>query len=138
MVGINHVGHCVRDLDIARRFYVELFGFRVRNELTVPDGAASKLLRIPEPVGLHAVYLELDGVVVELLGFDRRGNAAARDRDVTEPGLTHLSFTVEDLAETCRRVTELGGQVLGDTNVMGVAVMIRDPDGQLLELLAGT
>jgi lactoylglutathione lyase len=132
---VNHVGLCVADLAVAQRFYVELFGFRVRNEMAVPDGPASQLLRVPEPVGLHAVYLELDGFVLELLHFDRPGNAPARDRDLTEPGLTHLSFGVDDLADACRQVAELGGEVLDDTNVGGLAVMVRDPDGQLLELL---
>jgi catechol 2,3-dioxygenase-like lactoylglutathione lyase family enzyme len=132
---VNHVGLCVRDLTVARRFYVELFGFRVRNEMTVPDAPASKLLGVPEPVGLHATYLELDGFVLELLHFDRTGNAPLRSRDLTEPGLTHLSFGVADLDAACRRAEDLGGEVLADTNVGGMAVMIRDPDGQLLELL---
>lgn len=131
----NHLGHSVRDLDASRRFYTELFGFTVRNELTVPDDVAAKLLRVAPPVGLSAVYLELDGFVLELLHFDRSGNAPARERDLTEPGLTHLSFCVDDVADACRRVTELGGEVLADTAIGGFAVMIRDPDGQLLELL---
>lgn len=54
---------------------------------------------------------------------------------LTETGLTHLSISVEDLAASCRRVAELGGQVLADTDMDGRAIMVRDPDGQLLELL---
>ena len=54
---------------------------------------------------------------------------------MNEPGLTHLSLTTDDLPGTLAVVAELGGEVLDDTDV-GVAVMVRDPDGQLLELLA--
>ena len=32
------------------------------------------------------------------------------------------------------RVAEFGGEVLADTNI-GVGAFVRDPDGQLLELL---
>jgi hypothetical protein len=32
-------------------------------------------------------------------------------------------------------VADLGGEVLADTDLGGIAVMIRDPDGQLIELL---
>jgi hypothetical protein len=32
-------------------------------------------------------------------------------------------------------VAEHGGEVLEDTEIRGMAVMVRDPDGQLLELL---
>jgi predicted enzyme related to lactoylglutathione lyase len=51
-----------------------------------------------------------------------------------EPGLTHLSFTVEDLPAALEAVRDHGGQVLDGTDI-GLAVMARDPDGQLLELL---
>lgn len=137
MTVVNHVGLCVTDLDRARRFYEQVFGFAPRNELTVPDAPASRLLGVPEPVGLTAVYLVRDGFVLELLHFERDGNDPRRARSFTEPGLTHLSFTVPDLPAALAAVSAAGGAVLGDTDVGGRAVMVRDPDGQLLELLAG-
>jgi len=133
---VNHIGHCVADVGRARRFYEEVFGFRMTRELSVPDGPASTLLRVPPPVGLTATYLELGGTVLELLHFDRPADAERHERVFTEPGLTHLSFSVDDVAATCASVTEHGGTVLADTDIGGLAVMVRDPDGQLLELLA--
>jgi predicted enzyme related to lactoylglutathione lyase len=41
---------------------------------------------------------------------------------------------VDDVAAAGALVTEHGGEVLDDTDV-GVAVMVRDPDGQLIELV---
>jgi lactoylglutathione lyase len=131
----NHVGHCVTDLGVSRRFYEEALGFVHQRDLPVPDEAASRLLQVPPPVGLTAVYLELDGFTLELIHFDREGNAPQRDRSFTEPGLTHLSISVDDVAATCAKVRELGGTVLEDTDVGGLAIMVRDPDGQLVELL---
>ena len=86
-----------------------MFGFRVVRELPVPDGPASTLLRVSPPVGLTALYLELGGSILELLHFDRPGSPSAEERPFTEPGLTHLSFTVDDVAATCALVAELGG-----------------------------
>jgi catechol 2,3-dioxygenase-like lactoylglutathione lyase family enzyme len=86
-------------------------------------------------VHLTAAYLERDGFVLELLHFARDGNEPRRDRSFTEPGLTHISFSVDDIAATCAKVAGLGGEVLADTDVGGQAIMVRDPDGQLLELL---
>ena len=136
MAIVNHVGLCVTDLDRSRRFYVEVLGFEPVREVRVPDDFTSDLLRVERPVGLTASYLRRDGVVLELLHFDRPDNPPARDRPFPEPGLTHLSFTVDDLAAARAVVVEHGGEVLGDTEVAGLAVMIRDPDGQMLELLA--
>ena len=132
---VNHVGLCVGDVDRSRRFYEEAFGFVFQRQLSVPDEMASKLLRVPAPVGLTAVYLERPGFVLELLHFAAWPAAAAQERPLTETGLTHLSISVEDLAASCRRVAELGGQVLAETDMDGRAIMVRDPDGQLLELL---
>jgi catechol 2,3-dioxygenase-like lactoylglutathione lyase family enzyme len=134
---VNHVGLCVTDLDRSRRFYEEAFGFAHRNDLRVPDATGSRLLRVPEPVGLTAVYLVRDGFVLELLHFGRDANAPGRNRSFTEPGLTHLSFTVADVAATCARVVELGGEVLAETDMGGRAILVRDPDGQVLELMPG-
>ncbi|MCB1041015.1 MAG: VOC family protein, partial [Acidimicrobiales bacterium] len=73
--------------------------------------------------------------VLELLHFDRPGNDPQRERSFTEPGLTHISLTVDDVAATCDRVRALGGEVLDDTDVGGLAIMVRDLDGQIVELL---
>jgi lactoylglutathione lyase len=130
----NHLGHCVTDLERSIRFYTTLFGFEVDRRLQVPDTPSDRLLRIQPPLGCTAVYLAKDGFVLELLHFDREGNPPWRERSINEPGLTHLSFCVDDVAATARQVEELGGRVLADTDV-GAAVFVRDPDGQLLELL---
>jgi len=135
MAAWNHVGLSVADLDRSIAFYSGVFGFTERNRLAIPDGVASRLLRVAEPVGLTAVYLTLGDAVLELLHFDRPGNEPRRDRHLTEPGLTHVSLTVDDVAAACVRVAELGGEVLEDTDMGGFAVLVRDPDGQILELL---
>jgi lactoylglutathione lyase len=129
----GHVGHCVTDLERSRRFYVELFGFEALNEIEVPDTPSDRLLRVPAPVGLRAAYLRKDGFVLELMEFRRPGNPPAAERVVNQPGLTHLSFSVDDVDAVTARVEELGGQVLADTHI-GTAVFLRDPDGQLIEL----
>ena len=50
-------------------------------------------------------------------------------------GLTHISFSVSDLGGVLQQVEEFGGAVVDATVSEGMA-MIRDPDGQLLELLS--
>ena len=132
-VAFNHLGLCVTDLARSRRFYEELLGFEVERELQPPDDPSSKLLRLPKPLGMTALYLRRDGLVLELLHF-AGGTKPARERVMNEPGLTHVSVSVDDIDAVCARVGQYGGEVLADTNI-GYGVFIRDPDGQLLELL---
>jgi lactoylglutathione lyase len=129
---VNHVGLCVTDLDRSRRFYIDVLGFVFDRELQPPDEPTGQLLSLEAPVGLTAVYLSRGSFVLELLHFDRPGNPPAPVRPFDEPGLTHLSFSVEDMAGAVALVPLRGGQVVSE--VMG-AVVVRDPDGQVLELL---
>jgi catechol 2,3-dioxygenase-like lactoylglutathione lyase family enzyme len=130
----NHVGQCVTDLDRARRFYTDVLGFEVEREIHPPDDLSARLLRIEPPLGMTACYLRRDGFVLELLHFDRPANPPYRARVVNEPGLTHVSVSVDDVDATLARVAEHGGEVLDDTNI-GLGVFVRDPDGQLVEIL---
>jgi catechol 2,3-dioxygenase-like lactoylglutathione lyase family enzyme len=131
-VAFNHLGHCVTDLERSRRFYEELLGFRFWHQVEPLDESSGPLLRVEAP-GLTACYLVRDGLVLELLHF-AGGNEPSRERVMNEPGLTHVSLSVDDLDAVCARVTDYGGAVLDDTNI-GAAVFVRDPDGQLIELL---
>lgn len=137
----NHLGQCVTDLDRSRRFYVDVLDFEPWREINPPDSPSDALLRLEAPIGMTACYLRRDGLVLELLHFAGDGartdpavHRANRDRVMNEPGLTHISVSVDDIPATCRRVREYGGEVLDDTDI-GMGIFVRDPDGQLIELL---
>jgi catechol 2,3-dioxygenase-like lactoylglutathione lyase family enzyme len=131
----NHVGLCVTDLGRARRFYTEVFGFEVARELRPVDEGTARLLRIEAPVGLQTCYLKRDDFILELLHFADAGTVPGEERVVNQVGLTHVSLSVDDLEATLAAVEAHGGEVLRDTDLSGIAVFIKDPDGQLVELL---
>ncbi|OBC00333.1 VOC family protein [Mycobacterium sp. 852002-40037_SCH5390672] len=131
----NHVGLCVTDRERSRRFYERLLGFRFWWELDPPDGPTSQLVGLPEPLGVHATYLVRDGLVLELMDYSKREVHAGSERVMDQIGLTHISFSVSDLPGVLERVADFGGAVVEGT-VGEAMAMIRDPDGQLLELLS--
>ena len=134
-VVFNHVGQCVTDLARSKRFYCELLGFTFDREINPPDELSAKLMGLEPPLAMTACYLVRDGLVLELLHYAAPGQTRpARDRTMNEPGLTHISLSVDDLDDTLARVPEFGGQVIADSNI-GAGVFVRDPDGQLVELL---
>jgi len=131
----NHVGLCVADRARSRRFYEGLLGFEFWWELEPPDDGTDQLLQLDRPIGLHATYLVRDGLVLELLDYSRREVRAGPDRVMDQLGLTHLSLSVSDLPAVLATVAGFGGSVV-EATVSEQSAMIRDPDGQLLELLS--
>jgi lactoylglutathione lyase len=131
----NHTGHVVTDLERSKRFYQEVFGFQFWYEISPPDVPTAQLTMLIPPLGLTASYLTLDGFVLELMHYSAPGALAPfRPRTMNEPGLTHLSISVEDVRAAADKAVECGGRLIEESDV-GAALLIRDPDGQLIELL---
>jgi len=130
----SHIGLCVTDLERSRRFYEEVFGFRLAFDLSTDGPATPQLLRLEAPLTLNAAYLAVDGVLLELLQFEPAGAHMPVARVMNEPGLTHLSLFVDDFDAVIATVPQHGGRVRDDTN-LGVAVFVEDPDGQAIEVI---
>ncbi len=132
-VNVSHVGLRVRDLDRSKRFY-EALGFTEVNRLTVPDKVAAGLLGLAAPIGFEAAYLQNNGFVLQLITFSGYPAPDEPERTMVGAGLTHLSLAVDDMADAQAAVRAAGGTVVADPGG-GFACMVRDPEGQLLELI---
>ena len=130
----NHVGMCVSDRERSRRFYENVLGFQFWWELDPPDGPTAQLVQLPPPLGVHATYLVRDGLVLEFMDYLKRQVHTGSERVMDQIGLTHISLSVSDLAAALEKVAEFGGAVV-DAAVSDAMAMIRDPDGQLIELV---
>jgi catechol 2,3-dioxygenase-like lactoylglutathione lyase family enzyme len=136
----THIGICVADLDRSIRFYRDLLGFNLRSELRIGGEPTSTLLRLPD-VDLHAVYLERDGMRIELLYYQSpQAVGAGKARSMRERGLTHLSLRVDNLADLLGELGAAGVEILDDSRIdfpefQTGAVFVCDPDGTLIELV---
>ena len=72
--------------------------------------------------------------MLEQLDYSKREVHAGSPRVMDQAGLTHMSLSVSDLPAALAKVEEYGGSVVQET-VTEQFAMIRDPDGQLIELL---
>lgn len=136
----THIGLCVSDLERSLSFYCDALGFKeVARRLTVTDEGSARLLGFPS-MDLELVYLERDGIRIELLWYrDPWYETGDAPRPMNRIGITHLAFRVSDLDAACERIEERGGQVLHDTTAVfprgNRGVMALDPDGVRLELI---
>jgi catechol 2,3-dioxygenase-like lactoylglutathione lyase family enzyme len=122
-------------METSIRFYTELIGFRFDRELNFKNEQIQDLLVLSEPKDMRVIYLMLAGFTLELMEMEPPAKPHAGSRDFTLTGITHFSFVVDDPADVYARVEDYGGTRWSD---IGIANMIRDPDGQLIELLPPT
>lgn len=135
MAVYNHTGQVVSDPQRSMRFYIEVLGFTYWYKMSPDDESVAKLCDLPIPSTTTAYYLRLDGFVLELMHYAAPGvTAPYRPRTMCDPGLTHLSISVDDIRATAEKAVEYGGSIIEESD-LGFALMIRDPDGQLIELL---
>ncbi len=93
---VMHFGICVRDLERSIRFYRDGLGFVEKGKLHIEDAPTAQMMGIPDLV-LDAVYLERDGVRIELLAYPQTGTVGpATARPMNQPGLTHFAVRVDD------------------------------------------
>lgn len=139
-VFFNHLGQTITDIARSRRFYEGLLGFKFWWDFQAPDELASKVLMVPSPCKLTATYLWRPDMVLNLMHF---GVPAAREayraRKLNEPGLSHLALSCENVPALLAEVEAYGGKVhdesRGAESAWGQAIYIRDPDGQLIEIV---
>ena len=136
----SHLGICVSDLDRSRAFYIDQLGYHEVAHLDVEGEEPARLLMLEE-LELRAVYLERDGMRIELLYYARPGHVAtSRPRPMNRLGLTHLSLRVDDLEATLASMRSAGVEILEQTHIANpeygtAVVMVCDPDGTLVELV---
>lgn len=139
----SHVGICVADLDRSLAFYRDALGFTEVGRLDVAGDAPETLLALAD-VDLEAIFLERDGVRIELLHYRSPAHRGTGDpRPMNALGLTHLSLRVDDLAAAITALEAAGARVLHTTRTWNPelasgAVFALDPDGTRIELIASS
>lgn len=84
---------------------------------------------------MQATYLARGGFVLEPIDYSKRQVHIGSERVMDQIVLKHISFSVPVLAGALEKLEEFGGAVVGG-KVTEAMAMIRDPDGQLPELLS--
>src|SRR6185369_2275341 len=92
------------------------------------------------PTAFETVLLERDGMRLELVAFAResggplgREDAGALRARTDRPGLSHVTFAVDDLRSTLHSLRDRGVRVLEETLVEQAngasTCLVEDPDG---------
>ena len=141
---IDHVGITTSDFERALGFYRDLLGLRVLGDGLHAGPEIAALLGL-ESVELRIADLDSgDGRIVELIEYVRPKGTPVAYRSY-DSAITHIAFTVDDLAAVRERLLTAGVTVLSrhpvtirepDSAFDGATCLyLQDPDGVILELV---
>jgi lactoylglutathione lyase len=143
ITALTHIGICVSDLDRSRAFYRDGLGFKEVSKLSITGAPTCAMFETPaEDFELDSLFLERDGVRIELMHFPKPGaQGDGAGTPATRRGLTHLATRVDDVEATCQALEALGAKVLRQTwieneDFQSTVVFVLDPDGVRIELVS--
>jgi glyoxylase I family protein len=119
--GVHHVSFAVSDLERSRRFYE---GVLELEPIARPD------------LGLPGMWYRAGASEVHLIATPPGMNVGLAPERLT-PLANHSAFSIDDYPGTLARLKSRGVEVL-ETNEERGQLWVRDPDGNVLELIVAT
>lgn len=131
----SHLGLCVRDLERSLVFYRDGLGFEDGPEFDI-DYPISEMTG---EVRLTSKFLHSGDLRIELLAFATPDPFGTPSMLRNQLGLTHLSFTVDDLDGAADHLVRHGGRIIDGTRSTPEGsihiIFLADPDGTRIELM---
>ncbi len=137
-VKLHHPAIVVPDLNKAVEFYSDLLSL-VKIKESSMDETSDIFDIITGLSGAIAKFclLKGDGFYLELFEFDQpEKNLMNVTFTASSLGIRHLAFQVDNIRQAVKRLTRLGGSLLGKERKVpggGYAVYCRDPFGNIIE-----
>ncbi len=141
LLGVNHIGLSVRDLDAALEFYQTATGFELLRRETVRNNGAANTLFGRDDIEYEIAVLEAPNMLFELIEFSHNRDLPPRKMPVEGPGMTHTCFQSPASASGYKKFQQAGVEMLsrgdGPVDLLGQGVTYAygyDPEGNMLEL----
>lgn len=131
LLGVDHVGVAVADLDAAIRFYEDVLGGEcVHTEVNDEQGVREAM-----------IAFRGGATRIQLLAPTGPGSTIAKFLDTKGPGLQQLAYTVADIDAACASLRAKGVRLLYEVPRRGTAdsrinfIHPKDAGGVLVELV---
>jgi catechol 2,3-dioxygenase-like lactoylglutathione lyase family enzyme len=141
LLGVNHIGLSVRDLDKVLDFYQSASGFKLISRETVSNSSAADKLFGRANVEYEIAILEAPNMLFELIQFNHNRNVPLTEMPVQGPGMTHTCFQSPKSISGYDKFKRVGAEFISRGNepvdLLGQGVTYAyayDPEGNMIEL----
>jgi lactoylglutathione lyase len=143
VIGCDHIGIQVQDVDRSASFYRQHLGFELVNRWSMTEPYVQRVVGYYPDVTLEIALLTIPGSDVFLEILEYRGvDKAAVDPATANPGTGHFCLFVDGLDELYARLKSAGVEFVSELqtpsvgpNTGGRLVYMKDPDGIRVELV---
>jgi lactoylglutathione lyase len=140
------IGIVARDVEKSAKFYTDTIGLKEIEGFSAPAELGKKIgLVDSHPINVRVfVTDEIEGATrIKLMSFpDATGKLPDRSYIHTTIGINYLTLYVADMDQALARLKKADAKLLGETPVsLGgktQLVVVRDPDGNFIELIGPT
>ena len=140
IIGFNHIGLSVKDLDQMLDFYQKATDYEVIKDYQVSNRNSANLLYGMDSISYRKAILKGPNMLLELTQFDNNANSETRKMLPQGPGMTHTCFQSHPERPTFDSFKSAGVDILtrGEVpidNGLGVTYAYGyDPEGNMVEL----
>lgn len=112
VLGFNHTGFVVTDLDRAIGFFRDLLGFAVLSRAPRDPALMERMTRLPQP-RLEIVHLQGPGHRIELVHYATNGIRNVDQPRVYDDGAAHVALDVDDVDAAVAAAAAHGLELIG-------------------------
>jgi len=136
ITGFHHTALTVSNIEEALRFYCDELGFTVVDRGRWADSESYDAIWELEGSAGEYAMLQLNDAHLEIFRFDSpESRSAPSDWRVSDLGITHLCFSVDDIASEFERLTNAGVTfACPPIDADGLCAFGSDPFGNVIEL----
>lgn len=141
LMGVNHIGLSVKNLDSTLAFYQGVTGFELIRRETVADNAAADALYGHPGIEYEIAILKAPNMLFEFIEFKHNAKEATQRMPAQGPGMTHTCFQTASNDSGYDKFRDAGADILsrgdGPVDLGGYGVTYAyayDGEGNMFEL----
>lgn len=141
IIGFNHIGISVKDLDQMIDFYQKATGFEVIKRYQISNDSIADILYDQENISFETAILKGPNMLLELTEFDGQSDELNGNMPPQGPGMTHTCYQSKSEDSGFHKFKNAGASILTrgsepiDLGGYGVTYAYGyDPEGNMMEL----